>query len=375
MKDLEIFGYRRKDGSFGIRNNILVIPTVNCGFRVTEMIKEKARFVTNINNQAGCTQIGANKELTFQVLANISKHPNVYGVIIIGIGCEGISKVAAFNVQDAGGSIKAAEKGIKIANQFKDEIKNLKKDYGKLSELTIGIKCGASNSLVAFGANPAIGKFVDDFIGIGGTVIMSETIELIRATRAVYTRIKDKKEKEKFKKIISDLKKNVIKECKEFYNIIPSMGNVKGGVSTVEEKSFSGLLKAGTSKIKEVVNFGTIPTKNGLIFMDTPLNDVLSLTGMGAGGCHLILFATGLGSPVGSPVSPVLKISSTTELFNKLNDNIDIDAGKILDNEVSTSKFSNKIYKYILKLIEGKKTKSEKLKHNEFGIPPIGCTY
>lgn len=387
-KDIKINGFRRDDGKFGIRNHILVLPTVSCAFRVAEMIKEKAPFLTLINNQIPCSQMGANRLLSYNTLSNIGKHPNVFGVILIGVGCEGITarslaedikksgkKTEVVDIEDDGGSIKASEKGVRIAGKFYEDAEKFKKKTGYLSELTFGVECGANDTFSAFSANPAVGEFVDEFVNISGTVIISETLELLHAKRTISLRIKDKVEKEKFNKIINNLKKIARKEKVDFDDPMPLRGNKRGGISTIAEKSFSGILKAGKSEIKEVINFGNVPSKKGLIIMDTPVNDVLSLTGMAAGGSQIILFTTGLGSPVGSPVAPVIKIASNTPLYKKLSDNIDLDAGTVIDGTNTLSDVKDNIIEFILGTAEGTETKSEILRHVEFGIPMTGTTY
>lgn len=385
---IKIKGFRRDDGKFGIRNHILVIPTVSCAFRVAEMIREKTPFLTLINNQIPCSQMGTNRILSYNTLSNIGKHPNVFGAIIIGVGCEGITarslaneikksgkKAEVIDIEDDGGSIKASEKGAKIAKMLYQESKSLKRETGFLHELTIGVECGANDTFSAFSANPAVGEFVDEFVNINGTVIISETLELMHAKRIISSRIQDKNEKEKFNKIISNLRKTARKEKVDFDDPMPLRGNKRGGISTIAEKSYSGILKAGKGKISEVLHFGNVPSKKGLIIMDTPVNDVLSLTGMAAGGSQIILFTTGLGSPVGSPVAPVIKIASNTPLYKKLPDNIDLDAGTVIDGTKTVLNVKDDILDFILEIAKGKETKSEILKHIEFGIPMLGTTY
>ena len=214
MKNIEIQGYRRPDGKLGIRNYILVIPTVSCAYRAAEMIREGAPFVSLVNNQTSCSEMGENRKLSFNTLVNIGRNPNVFGVIIIGVGCEGITgealaaeikksgkRVGVIDLQDNGGTANTAKKGIELANEFLRESESLKKDKGFINEIMVGVECGATDAFAAVSANPAIGEFVDEFIEVGGTVIISETIELMHSNGGILKRIRNKEDKDKWQQV------------------------------------------------------------------------------------------------------------------------------------------------------------------------------
>lgn len=380
-------GYKRPDGSIGIRNHVLVIPSVVCANRVARGISQMVSGTTWVEHQHGCTQLGADAELTFQILTAHGTHPNVYGVVVVGLGCETIraqniaeairrqcpyKPVELVIIQDEGGSVKATAKGASAARGMVSAASQLEREEINASELILGTECGGSDACSGISANPALGVASDMLIDAGGSVILAETTEIIGAEHLVAARAINKE--------VADKCFDLINRCEEQAKAMgvdmrggqPTPGNIEGGLSSIEEKSLGCIYKAGTRPLQDVIGYAEPVTKKGLVWMDTPGQDIEQITGMVAGGCHIVVFTTGRGTPCGSPIAPTIKISTTTALFEKMNDNIDIDAGTIITGDETIEQVGERIFRELLEVASGKLGKAEILGFNDFAIKRIG---
>jgi altronate dehydratase large subunit len=389
MMDINYFmGYKREDGKSGVRNYLLIIPSVSCALRTGYMIKENIPEVLVLDNQYGCSQIEVDNEQTIRTLSGLGKNPNVAKVLVISLGCETLSSselvkrikdsekdVELLIIQEEGGSVETAKKGIEICKDFISDIKKMKKEEINLSELILGTECGGSDSFSGLTANPALGYASDKLIEKGGTVILSETTEFIGAEHLLKKRAINREVGEKIIEIVSRMEKRALDIGIDILNSNPTPGNIKGGITTIEEKSLGCIYKGGSSNVVEVLEYGFSPSKKGLVIMDTPGNDVQSITGMTAGSAQVIAFTTGRGTPVGSLVAPVIKISSNSHIYNKMRDNIDINAGTIIDGNESISSIGETIFTKIINTASGEITCAERFGHQEVGINRIGPTF
>ncbi|MFC1563004.1 UxaA family hydrolase [candidate division KSB1 bacterium] len=381
-------GYKRENGKAGVRNQVLVIPTVSCALRTAQIIKEELPEVLVVDNQYGCAQIEVDNEQTMVTLAGLGKNPNIAKVLVVSLGCETLSaselvrKIAKSKketellvIQEDGGSLKTAAKGIEICRDFLSETKKMKREGVSLSELVLATECGGSDAFSGISANPALGISSDMLVKKGGTVIIAETTEFIGAEHLLRKRAVDEKTGDRIIEIVSRTEKMTLDLGINIRNSNPGPGNIRGGLTTLEEKSLGCINKAGSSNIIEVLEYGYSPTKNGLVIMDTPGQDVQSVTGMTAGGAQVVAFTTGRGTPLGSLVSPVIKISSNSRIFEKMKDNIDINAGTIVDGKESLDAVGERIFRKIINVANGERTAAERLNHREFGITRIGPTF
>lgn len=382
-------GFRRPDGQVGIRNNVLILSAVVCANRVARGISQQVAGTTWIEHQHGCTQLGADAELTAHVLAGHGIHPNVYGVVVVGLGCEtvraqniaaAIQKQCPYKpvhlviIQDEGGSVKAIAAGASAARAMVSAASCMEREEIDAAELILGTECGGSDACSGISANPALGVASDLVIDGGGTVILAETTEIIGAEHIVAARA-----------VSPDVAKKcfeTIQRCEELATNMgvdmrggqPTPGNIEGGLSTIEEKSLGCIYKAGSKPLQNVIDYAAPITQKGLVWMNTPGQDVEQLTGMVAGGCHLVVFTTGRGTCCGSPIAPTIKVSTTTQLFERMNDNIDLDAGTIVVGQESVAQVGRRIFEEILAVASGKQTKAETLGFNDFAINRIGPT-
>lgn len=382
-------GFLRPDGTVGIRNHVLIIPSVVCANRVARGISQQVPSTTWVEHQHGCTQLGADAELTANVLIGHGTHPNVYGVVVVGLGCETIraqdiaaaikqkcpyKPVSLVIIQDEGGSVKATAAGISSARSMVGEASRLKRESIDAAKLILGTECGGSDAYSGISANPALGYASDLVIDAGGTVILAETTEIIGAEHIIAARAVNGEVAKKCFTTVQHCESLATNMGVDMRGGQPTPGNIDGGLSTIEEKSLGCIYKAGSKPLQEIIGYAAPVTPKGLVWMDTPGQDVEQLTGMVAGGCHIVVFTTGRGTCCGSPIAPTIKVSTTTQLFERMNDNIDLNAGPIVTGVETVDQVGSRIFQEIIDVASGKQTKSEILGFNDFAIHRIGPT-
>jgi altronate dehydratase large subunit len=382
-------GFLRPDGTVGIRNHVLVLPSVVCANRVARGISQQVEGTTWIEHQHGCTQLGVDAELTANVLIRHGTHPNVYGVLVVGLGCETVraqdiaaaikgkcpyKPVHLIIIQDEGGSVKATAAGAVEAKLMVDEASRLNREPIGADKLILGTECGGSDAYSGISGNPALGFASDLVIDEGGSVILAETTEIIGAEHIIAARAVNEEVAKKCFTIIEAREKLATDMGVDMRGGQPTPGNIEGGLSTIEEKSLGCIYKAGSRPLQDVIGYAAPVTQKGLVWMDTPGQDVEQLTGMVAGGCHLVVFTTGRGTCCGSAIAPTIKVSTTTQLFERMNDNLDLDAGPIVDGRETVDQVGRRIFQEILDVASGKLTKAESLGFNDFAIYRVGPT-
>ncbi|MBT2725644.1 UxaA family hydrolase [Bacillus sp. ISL-75] len=384
----KFWGYRRADGRVGVRNHVLILPTITCATQAAKQITELVSGTVSFIHQHGCAQVGVDYEQTFRTYVGMGANPNVYGVVVLGLGCEThqarsvageLAKtgkpVQVVSIQDHGGTLSAIAEGAKIAAKMVQDASAQMRELCDISELIIGTECGGSDACSGLSANPAVGSVSDMIIERGGTAILAETTELIGAEHLLAERAVDDKIAKKAYQIIHAMENRSLKMGVDIRTGNPSPGNKRGGLSTLEEKSLGAATKAGSKPLQEIIDYAEQPTKKGLVWMDTPGHDIEQLTGMVAGGAQVVLFTTGRGTPTGSPIAPVIKISTNTGIFERMSENIDMNAGTIIEGKESIDSVGQRIFDEITKVSSGKLTKAEVLKQHDFGIWRIGPTF
>jgi altronate dehydratase large subunit len=378
-------GYRRRDGRVGIRNHVLVMATVQCANAVVERVGREMPQVVTVTHEHGCSQLGEDLAQTRRVLEGFASHPNVGGVLLVGLGCESMpgaemeaSLISAgvrcrrLSIQDEGGSRATLLRAKAIAGELLVEAAQDKREPAPLSELMVAVECGGSDGWSGITANPAVGFAGDLVVQSGGTVVLSEVTEFIGAehllaaravTPAVARRIVDATRKREVaaKRLGVDMRGGQ-----------PSPGNMAGGLTTIEEKSLGAIAKGGSTPICELVGYGRRPSARGLVVMDTPGSDPESVTGMVAGGAQIVVFTTGRGSPVGCPIAPVIKVCSNSATYRRLAEDMDFDAGTIVEAGESVAEVGQRIFQEILAVVEGHQTAAEVWGHREFAVETIG---
>ena len=385
---MSFMGYVRADGRVGVRNHLLVMPSVVCANDAAARIAAQLNGAVYVTHQHGCGQLPADAAQTRRTLAGFGSNPNVAACIVVGLGCEtvaaadvagDISKtgvpVVSIVIQEEGGTLNAINKGVKIGRGMLADISMLKREPCPLSALILGLECGGSDAWSGLSANPVVGNASDRLIREGGTSILSETQEIIGAEHILAKRAISREVGDRLVEMAKRAEMGALNGGVDIRLANPAPGNKAGGISTLEEKSLGCISKAGIeAPLQEVLEYAEVPTKRGLVFMDTPGHDIESITGMVAGGAQVIFFTTGRGTCVGCPVAPVIKICSNSPTFEKMIDNMDVDAGGIITGEKTIAQVGEMLFREMLEVCGGKSTKSEDLGYGSFAVNRIGPT-
>lgn len=372
-------GYLREDGRIGIRNHVLILPASVCASDTTRIIKNKVEGTVTFNHQLGCSQVGIDSEWTLRIVAGYGAHPNVYGVIVVGLGCENhqaslvkeeilkICKkpVETLVIQEEGGTVNTIKRGIELAKKMVEEAKKEKRQEFPVSKLVVGTECGGSDTTSGLASNPTIGKVSDILVEKNATVVLSETTEFIGAEHILARRAKNEEVKEKLYNIIynfeSHIRNNTGHDVREGN---PSVGNQEGGLTTLEEKSLGCIHKGGSTTINQIYGYAEqLKNNEGLVIMDTPGNDPSSVAGMIAGGCQIVMFSTGRGTPTGHALAPIVKITANRQTWKMMEINLDYDASGVIYGEKTMQQQGEELFEKIIDYANGEETKAE-----EFGF-------
>ena len=375
-------GYRRENGAFGVRNLIAIIPSVFCAAKVAERIAQQVPGTVHFSHPVGCSQVGEDLEITARTLIGIGCNPNFAGVVVVGLGCErfmpqelaeGIAPTGKMLetvvIQEEGDSIKATEVGVRHARRMQQAASMQKRTEVAVSELMIGLNCGGSDTTSGLIANPALGIASDKLVAQGGSSILTELTELIGTEHILARRAVNEQVANDIIRVIRDmeerLKRQTSNSSNEKRKHLISTGNYDGGLSSVVEKSLGGMKKSGNAQFVEVFKYGSTPTKKGLLLLDGPGHDGEVTTGEVAAGAQIVCFPTGRGTPSGFPGVPVIKITGNPRTYQRMMENIDINAGAVITGEKTLQQVGEEIYQEILAVASGKLSKAEVLGHDE----------
>ena len=378
-------GIVRPDGRVATRNYIGIISTVNCSASVSRMIADSFRgeALATFPNVDGvvpiCHGIGcacSNTDEGFEILLNTLtgyiRHPNFAGVVVIGLGCETMQIETLFerrdlqsgaflqtmNIQDAGGTKKTVQAGIECVRAILPEANRIERSPVSASHLILGLECGGSDAYSGITANPALGAAVDLLVQHGGTAVLGETPEIYGAEHLLTRRAVSRAVGQKLLDRIRWWENYTATHNAELDNN-PSPGNRAGGLTTILEKSLGAAAKGGTTNLVEVYHYAQPVTAQGFVFMDTPGYDPVSITGMVAGGANMICFTTGRGSVYGCKPVPSIKLASNTDMYQRLEDDMDINCGETIDGDTSVEQMGERIFNLVLESASGRKSKSE----------------
>lgn len=385
---MKLMGYRRSNGTVGVRNHVLILSSIVCANHVADHISRQVAGTVSVTHQHGCAHVGSDLEQVFRTIVGFAAHPNVYGTVVVGLGCEevaaekvaeaarqaGQENVEVVIIQQEGGTLKAIAKGSQIAREMVGKASQVTREEISFEDIIFSTECGGSDACSGISANPALGYCSDKIVDDGGTVILAETTELIGAEHLLAERAVDDTVRQRVFQVINRMEQSILDMGVDLRGAQPSPGNIKGGITTIEEKSLGCVHKGGHRPLQEVIDYACKPTKKGLVWMDTPGHDIEQLVGMVAGGSQIIVFTTGRGTPTGSPIAPVIKVATNTTMYEKMNDNMDLNAGTIVTGAETIEEVGERLYNEVCEVISGKLTKAEILGHHEFGINRIGPT-
>jgi len=381
-------GYSREDGRAGTRNYIAVVAASNCAAHTVssiaasyagEVLPPNVDGVVAFPHGEGCAHsIGPDTEQLQRTLAGVLAHPNVSAALIVGLGCEtnqishylgtqapAHSRIAGLTLQDSGGTRSTIEAARRQIAAFLDRASAETRAELPISKLVLGLNCGGSDSFSGITANPALGHCSDLLAALGATTVLAETPEIVGAEHLLVRRAQSRAVAERLLAMIAKYK-TYLNRFGGSFDDNPSPGNKEGGLTNIIEKSLGAVTKGGTSFVNEVVDYAEQVHGPGLVFMNTPGYDPVSLTGLAAGGVNLIAFTTGRGSAIGFPTIPVLKIATNSSTFHRVRDNMDLNAGQIADGSMTVEGLGRVIFEELVQIACGKKTASERMGHQEF---------
>ncbi|NHJ20392.1 MAG: altronate dehydratase [Candidatus Lokiarchaeota archaeon] len=375
-------GYQRPKGEVGIRNKIAIISSVVCVNHVVQQIANQVENAVPITHPLGCGQFGPDYKNTLNTLIGLGKNPNVFGVIVVGLGCENITSslvaknikkskkpVEFFDLQDIkGGSPAAIEKGVKLGKKLSKEAEEMKREPFDFSRIVLGLECGASDSISGISANPALGIVSDRIVNYGGISILPEFTEWIGTEHLLIKRAIDENVAEQIKDLLSGFIENLKGLGINFLGVQPTPGNIQGGLTTIEEKSLGTIAKAGKSPIQGLIQYTEKPKGKGLWLMVEPSLDVESMTGLAGVGANVIIMTTGRGSPCGNPVVPVIKLCGNPKTYEWMAENIDVDMSPIIMGDKSVEDLAEVLWVKLKSTLNGQETQAEKLGFNDVAI-------
>lgn len=373
----EFYGYERPDGSVGVRNHLLVLTPVDCSYEPARKIAAQVEGAVAVTQHHGCRL----DEMVANTLIGTGRNPNVAGVLLVGLGCESITSeilaegirptgkpVETLVIQEEGGTLKTTEKGVRILQGMAQEVAELRREPFPLSELTLAVECGGSDATSGLAANPAVGVAADMLIDEGGTVVFGETQEMTGTQHILARRAVSEEAAKEILEMVGRQEERM--RAMGIDSRYMSKGNVDGGLTTIEEKSLGAIRKGGTKPIQGVLENSRAsldtPSRPGLWLQDGPGWDVPSVTHMVAAGAQVVAFTSGRGSTTGHAVAPVLKITGNPQTYAKMGDNMDVNAGTVLDGSESLRSVGERIFEAIIDVASGKKTKAEALGYQDF---------
>ena len=378
-----IMAYERKNGDIGIRNALWIVPTVGCVNRIGQKLEawanENLKIADGVHvwtHPYGCSQMGDDHDNTRKILADLVKHPNAGGVLVLSLGCEN-NTITSFKellgpvneerikflvCQESENEL---EDGKKLLTQIAKAMEEDKRVAVPMSRLRVGFKCGGSDGFSGITANPLVGRFCDELTSMGGTAILTEVPEMFGAEQMLMNRAVSKEVFEQIVDLINNFKNYFTSHNQVVYEN-PSPGNKAGGISTLEDKSLGCVQKGGRAPVSAVVKYADRVTSTGLNLLSGPGNDIVSTTAQSAAGAHMILFTTGRGTPLGAPV-PTVKVATNPDLAKRKANWIDFNAGRVLTEDVAD--VSADFIQFLVKVASGEVlTKNEINGYSEISV-------
>ena len=385
-------GYRRADGRVGIRNELWIVPLVGCVNGIAKELAEANQEMiagTSVDglyyfpHPYGCSQMGEDLATTAKLLAALVRHPNAGGVLVLSLGCENLQPEMFREVLGSYDPDRVkflvcqeeedeAVKGAQLLRELAEYASQFHREELPAGELVVGMKCGGSDGLSGITANPAVGRFSDRLIALGGSTVLTEVPEMFGAENILFSRCENKAVYRKAVDMVNAFKKYFTDHGQVVYEN-PSPGNKKGGITTLEDKSCGCVQKGGSAQIVDVLSYAEPVTKKGLNLLSGPGNDLVSATDLTAAGAHLILFTTGRGTPFGAP-APTVKIATNSQLAAHKKNWIDFNAGTVAEGKETLDEAGDRLLDYVLSVASGEETLSEQHGCREIAIFKDGVT-
>ncbi len=384
IKDLpKLYGYRRKNGMVGFRNYVLVISTAVCANQPVEELGIKYRDIITVPNPSGCVILPNEVERIKAVILGLAGNPNVGAVIFNGLGCESVEaewfydqvkdeKPAAFvRAQTEGSCENAYDKLEKIALAMKAELDSQPREEVSVADIRLGTKCGASDWTTAAVSNPAIGYASDLVVKNGGISLLGETVGWFGGEEIFIRQARNRETADKIITLMGNIYDRALSVGKRIEEGNPAPGNIAGGISTLNEKALGNVKKGGTAPVEGVLDVGQYPDGKGLFVCDNPGLDPISLLGLTCSSANILLYSTGRGTPVGTPVAPSIKLTGSPDAVALFSAHMDVELTSVLTGEMTIADAGWKLFNEIIDVANGRQTIAEKGRHREFAFPLV----
>jgi len=374
-------GYRRPDGRVGIRNHVVVLPVDDLSNAAAESIARIVPGTQALPHAYGRLQFGADLDLTFSTLIGTGTNPNVAAVVVIGIEPIWTERVASGIAQsgkpvvglsiERNGDLRTVADGARCAARLLQDASMIERETIRREEVLVSIKCGESDTTSGLGSCPTTSQYVDHHVLTGGTVIFGETTELTGGEHLIAARCADDEVRKRFKEFYANYIGMIERSGADLFGSQPTEGNIRGGLSTIEEKAMGNIAKTGTVPIVDALDPAARPTKRGLNFMDTSCAAAECITLMAAAGAVLHLFPTGQGNIIGNPIEPVIKLTANPITATTMAEHIDLDVSGILAGEFTLAEAGGRLGEIVDQTICGRLTAAEVLGHREFVLTKL----
>ena len=373
----QFMGFRRPDGRVGARNLVGVIPSVTCANDVAQAIVTEVQGTVGYFHHQGCCQLPPDLDRVTATLTSLGQSPNLGAVLIVSLGCEGTDfeqmyktieasgkPVRIIGIQELGGVSNAIQKGIDLARELVMEISGQQRQPAPIDKAVMAIKCGASDTTSGMASNCVIGYIADRMVDLGATVIFGETTEFIGGEHLLARRAVTPEVGQKIFDIVNAMETRAKSLGCDMRKGQPTPGNIAGGLSSIEEKTLGAIVKSGTRPIQGVLDYPElVTTQKGLWIKDTPGREPEILTGMAATGAQFMMFSTGRGAPQGFPSMPVIKICGNPNTFERMKNDMDINAGLIITGDKTIEEVGEEAFQKMLRVLGGEMTKNEAIKY------------
>lgn len=374
-------GYRRSDGRWGFRNHVLLLPLHLAACSAAEAAAAAVPGTVTVRHDWSGDGAPADAERIARTFVGFASHPNVAATVCIGLdesdaevaraAAAGGATVQSVSLAACGGVTGTVNWVVGHARELVEDATRLSREPAPISALCLGLECGGSDAFSGITANPALGEASDLLVAAGGTSILAETSELIGAEHLLAARAVSSNVAADVLSMIDRFEERAMALGVDLRGGQPVPGNMEGGLTTIEEKSLGAAKKGGKAPIQSVLDYAQAPRSPGLHIMDTPGNDIEQMVAMVAAGCQVVAFTTGRGTPTGSPVAPCLKIATTSAVFEQLADDLDLNAGTILDGAATLKGIGRQIFDAVLATASGHETSAERHGNREFALSRI----
>lgn len=378
-------GYARPDGRYGVRNYVAIISTADNSNFVARRVAQLIHGTVPVCPCFGRGEIGDDMALHIKTMGGLGANPNVHSAVVVSLEPAIANKIAdiirktgkkaeVFTMDECGGSMGCVEQAARAARNLVIEASMQQRAEAGIEHLLLGVECGGSDTTSGVVSNPATGYVADTVVDAGGKVILSETTEWMGAETSLKARAVSDELQEKIVKAIQWYEDYIKSIGVDLNGFNPAPDNIKGGLSTIEEKALGSIKKGGTRPIQDMLTYSEYPEKKGMYLMDAPTGGVENTTGLAGAGCQLIIFSTGKGNPLGNPIAPTIKVTGNNRTVKASGENIDVDLSRVITEEMSIEEAGKLLYEAMIDYANGKLTTAEVLGDLEIAVTRIGFT-